>query len=154
MADQYNDRYRPTFPGIVAAIQRYDPRLFIRFNRSEGLIELWRWLPQHVIPRCPDGHDIRLKAAKQFEVLPEEFDHRFPRMLYMNDLARFDESMDPDKIADAMDAIDTARNVRDDQEVESVATDWMDDNKKQINKELWGEYAGYYPTDAEIEESK
>lgn len=145
MSDLYNDTVQPFFGRILADLRGYDPRLFLRWNRSQGWWEVWRWRESGLPPRNPTPYDIDTKAAMQFTVLPEAMDARLVRRLYMSDLARFSESLNPDEIARNMEAVERAKEEKEDKRVEAMCLDWAQDNARQMRRDIQDQFSGYSP---------
>ena len=148
MIERYDDRTPPYFRGLVADLEGYDPRLFFRRNMDQGWWEIWRWRDCHPIPRKPfRAIDIAEKAALQIITADSEMDARVVRRLRIADLyTRFeDQTGDPEKIAKAMDKADEAQEVRQNQAVAAEALDFVQDNSRQMVRDIRDVYSGYSP---------
>lgn len=142
--DQYVDGVKPFFPGVMERIQRYDPRLFLRWNRTRGQYELWRFRPDLPIPSNPNPSEIRWRAALQIEVHPDHFDHRVFRRLWLGDLAHRSPNLTADEVNKQLDRQDKAKEAARNKEIETQVQDLVDDNKKQIKDDFLNVYSGYY----------
>lgn len=152
MSDLYDDRTPPYFRGLVADLEGYDPRLFFRRNLAEGWWEIWRWRDCHMIPRRPYRlDDIERKAALQIIVADSDMDARVVRRLRIADLyTRFeDQTGDPEKLAKAMDKADAQAEAKRNQAMANDALDFVQDNSRQMVRDIRDVYSGYSPPEKE-----
>lgn len=145
MSDRYDDNRKPLFSRVLDTLRGYDCRLFVRWNLSCGWWEVWRWRDVHVIPREPTSSEIDEKAAAQFTVAHDCFDVRVVRRLYMTDLARHSETLNPDEINRSMEAIERKKDEAKDREIEAACMDWATDNSRRLKSALRDEFSGYSP---------
>lgn len=142
--DLYTDGVKPFFPGVMERIQRYDPRLFLRWNRTQGQYELWRFRPDLPIPSRPTTADIEARATCQIMVRPEDFDHRVFRRLWLADLAHRSPNLTADEVNKQLERQDKAREEADAKEIKTQVEDLVADNRREIKEDFLNVYSGYY----------
>jgi len=140
----YIDGVKPFFPGVLERIQNYDPRMVLRLNLTRGQYELWRFRPEFPIPSRPTSAEITEKAALQIEVKIDQFDHRVFRRLWLGDLAHRSPNLTADEVNKQLARQDKAKEEADQKQIDTMVDDIVADNKKQIRRDYWDHYAGYY----------
>jgi len=143
--DLYTDGVRPFFAGVLRRIQAYDPRLFVRWNRTRGHFELWRWRDAVPIPSRLVPSEIPGKAVVQFQVDPKDFDHRVFRMLWLGDVARVSPTLSGEEVHRQMLREERDEDARNDKQATAMIEDLCNDNKRQIRREMSDMFSGYYP---------
>lgn len=134
----------PFFPGVMERVRRYDPRLFLRWNRTRGQYELWRFRPEFPIPSKPTLDDIRKKANPQIEVAPDQFDHRVFRRLWLGDIAHQSPNLTAEEVNKQLARQDKAKDEAAEKDLNTMVDDIVADNKKQIRRDFFDNFAGYY----------
>lgn len=134
VTDNYIDGVKPLFPGVMERIQRYDPRLVLRLNRTRGQYELWRFRPDLPIPSNPTSSEITQKAAPQIEVKIDQFDHRVFRRLWLGDLTHRAPNLSADEVNKQLARQDRAKEEADEKMRKDSVADVIDDNRGMFRR--------------------
>ena len=134
----YDDERKPDNPHVVEALKRYDPALFVRYNRLDERWELWRYR-SHVIPKkVPGLLEISKRACKLWALVEIDGSHREGDWRMLKQIVERDTfvniSSDPEKVADHMDRVERDQKEAEQKENEDWATDWAQDNKNQLRR--------------------
>lgn len=132
--DLYTDGVKPFFQGVMDRIRAYDPRLVLRWNRTQGQYELWRFRPEVPIPANPTTDDIVKKAVCQILVKPEEFDHRVFRRLWLGDIAHRCPNMSPEEVNKQLLRQDRAKEEADAKRRTDAVEDVIQDHRGMFRK--------------------
>lgn len=141
------DNGRQPAPHVLAIAQRYDPKLFFRFNRAIGLSiedcgrwELWRWRTENP-GRPPFEHERGRSALFCYAIHNEDgtfvdVDERVVQTIIDHDMwarhGQVTNEEEAEKFADKLEREEFAQDAKEEAAVDAFTDDWCLDHKRQI----------------------
>ncbi len=125
---------------VLAAMQRYDPQVFFRWNLIIERWELWRWRGSPVeVPRHqPSPEEMSKRAVYLYQIRERDWTYRPIDMRCVHDLVHGDTwrnwHVDDDEYAKMLDAADAKREAKEDKKIDDLIDDWTRDHKNQIRE--------------------